>query len=190
MQENEGIFDNTEIAFALKSNSELERAYFLFKMISIEPLVKIGTAATHFALKAHLPIEGLIRSTVFDHFCGGVNEDDCLSVIDRMYEKGVSSVLDYSVEGKENDQEFDASMHMTLKIIDFANEKPSMPIAVFKPTGFGRLKLFEKVGSGADLSELEQQEWQRVEDRFDAVCKKGKEADVCVLIDAEESWMQ
>ena len=190
MQENGRIFDNTEIAFALKSDSELERAYFLFKMISIEPLVKIGTAATNFALKAHLPIEGLIRSTVFDHFCGGVNEDDCLPVIDRMYEKGVSSVLDYSVEGKENDKEFDASMHMTLKIIDFANEKPSMPIAVFKPTGFGRLKLFEKVGSGADLSESEQQEWQRVENRFDAVCKKGKEADVCVLIDAEESWMQ
>jgi proline dehydrogenase len=190
MQENERIFDNTEIAFALKSDSELERAYFLFKMISIEPLVKIGTAATNFALKAHLPIEGLIRSTVFDHFCGGVNEDDCLPVIDRMYEKGVSSVLDYSVEGKENDKEFDASMNMTLKIIDFANEKPSMPIAVFKPTGFGRLKLFEKVGSGAALSESEQQEWQRVENRFDAVCKKGKEADVCVLIDAEESWMQ
>ena len=83
------IFDNTEIAFALKSDSELERAYFLFKMISIEPLVKIGTAATNFALKAHLPVEGLIRSTVFDHFCGGVTEEDCLPVIDKMYEKGL-----------------------------------------------------------------------------------------------------
>ena len=184
------IFDNTEIAFCLKSDSELERAYFLFKMISIEPLVKIGTAATNFALKAHLPIEGLIRSTVFDHFCGGVSESDCLPVIDRMFEKGVSSVLDYSVEGKENDAEFDAAMTMTLKIIDFAKEKPSMPIAVFKPTGFGRLKLFEKVGNGAELTASEKEEWDRVVNRFDAVCKKGKEADVYVLIDAEESWMQ
>ena len=97
------IFNNTQVAFALKSDTELDRAYFLFKMISIEPLVRIGTAATNFAIKAHLPIEGLIRSTVFDHFCGGVNEEDCLPVIDKMYEKGVSSVLDYSVEGKEND---------------------------------------------------------------------------------------
>jgi proline dehydrogenase len=186
----ERIFDNTKIAFALKSDSELERAYFLFKMISIEPLVRIGTAATNFAIKAHLPIEGLIRSTVFDHFCGGVNEEDCLPVIDKMYEKGVSSVLDYSVEGKENDAEFDAAMHTTLNIIDFASAKDAMPIAVFKPTGFGRLKLFEKVGSGAELTDSEQAEWDRVENRFDMVCKRGKAHDISVLIDAEESWMQ
>lgn len=186
----ERIFDNTKIAFALKSDSELERAYFLFKMISIEPLVRIGTAATNFAIKAHLPIEGLIRSTVFDHFCGGVNEEDCLPVIDKMYEKGVSSVLDYSVEGKENDAEFDAAMQTTLNIIDFASAKDAMPIAVFKPTGFGRLKLFEKVGSGAALTTSEKAEWDRVENRFDMVCKRGKAHDISVLIDAEESWMQ
>ena len=186
----ERIFDNTEIAFALKSDSELERAYFLFKMISIEPLVRIGTAATNFAIKAHLPIEGLIRATVFDHFCGGVNEADCLPVIDKMYEKGVSSVLDYSVEGKENDAEFDAAMQTTLNIIAFAKEKDAMPIAVFKPTGFGRLKLFEKVGSGAVLTASEQAEWDKVVNRFDRVCKLGKTHDISVLIDAEESWMQ
>lgn len=186
----EPIFDNTEIAFCLKSDSELERAYFLFKMISIEPLVKIGTAATNFAIKAHLPIEGLIRSTVFDHFCGGINEEDCLPVIDKMYEKGVSSVLDYSVEGKENDKEFDAAMNTTLKIMDFAKERDAMPIAVFKPTGFGRLTLFEKIGKGEALTDQEQEEWQKVIQRYDTVCKKGKEKDIAVLIDAEESWMQ
>ncbi|MFY8068175.1 MAG: proline dehydrogenase, partial [Flavobacterium sp.] len=76
------IFDNTQVAFSLKSDTELERAYFLFKLIASQPLVKIGTAVTNFALKAHLPVEGLIRSTVFDHFCGGVNEVDCLKVVD------------------------------------------------------------------------------------------------------------
>jgi proline dehydrogenase len=70
------IFDNTQVAFSLKSDTELKRAYFLFKLIGSQPLVKIGTAVTHFALKAHLPVEGLIRATVFDHFCGGVNEVD------------------------------------------------------------------------------------------------------------------
>ncbi|MFI1773811.1 proline dehydrogenase family protein [Thalassobellus citreus] len=184
------IFDNTEIAFSLKSDSELERAYFLFKMISIEPLVRIGTAATNFAIKAHLPIEGLIRSTVFDHFCGGVNEEDCLPVIDKMYQKGVSSVLDYSVEGKENENEFDAAMEKVLKIIDFAKEIDAIPIAVFKPSGFGRLSLFEKMGNNETLSNEEQEEWNKVVERFDAVCKKGKDHDVAVLIDAEESWMQ
>ncbi|KJD32908.1 proline dehydrogenase [Tamlana nanhaiensis] len=184
------IFNNTEIAFALKNDSELERAYFLFKMISIEPLVKIGTAATNFALKAHLPIEGLIRSTVFDHFCGGVNEEDCLPVIEKMYTKGVSSVLDYSVEGKANEKEFDAARDKIIKIIEFGKDNKAMPIAVFKPTGFGRFYLYEKLGEGKTLTVEEQVEWQRVVQRFDAVCKVAKACDVTVLIDAEESWMQ
>ncbi|MCB4808542.1 proline dehydrogenase family protein [Tamlana sp. 62-3] len=184
------IFDNTEVAFALKTDSELERAYFLFKMISIEPLVKIGTAATNFALKAHLPIEGLIRSTVFDHFCGGVNEEDCLPVIEKMYSKGVSSVLDYSVEGKANENEFDAARDKIIKIINFGKDNEAMPIAVFKPTGFGRFYLFEKLGEGKPLTEAEQAEWERVVQRFDVVCSAAKACDVTILIDAEESWMQ
>lgn len=184
------IFENTEVAFRLKSDSELERAYFLFKMISHEPLVRIGTAATNFALKARLPVEGLIRSTVFDHFCGGVNEEDCLPVIDRMYAKGVSSVLDYSVEGKEIESHFDAAMEKTLKIINFADEKKSMPIAVFKPTGFGRFHLYQKKGEGKPFTPKEQEEWERVVARFDKVCKLAKEKDVEILIDSEQSWMQ
>jgi len=184
------IFDNTEIAFSLKTDSELERAYFLFKMISIEPLVRIGTAATNFAIKAHLPIEGLIRSTVFDHFCGGVSENDCLSVIDNMFQKGVSSVLDYSVEGKESEVDFDSAKNKILKIIDFANEIDAIPIAVFKPTGLGRFSLYEKISRKEALSDKENEEWKRVINRFDEVCRKAKENDIAVLIDGEESWMQ
>jgi len=184
------IFDNTQVAFSLKSDTELERAYFLFKLIASQPLVKIGTAVTNFALKAHLPVEGLIRSTVFDHFCGGVNEVDCLKVVDNMFTKGVSSVLDYSVEGKEEEAQFDAALEMTLKTIEFAKEREAIPFAVFKPTGFGRIDLYEKVGEKAGLNEAEQQEWNRVMARFDLACKTAYEKDVLLLIDAEESWMQ
>lgn len=184
------IFNNTATAFALKSDTELDRAYFLFKMIDNQPLVRIGTAVTNFALKAHLPVEGLIRATVFDHFCGGISEDDCLKVVDKMYTKGVSSVLDYSVEGKEDESCFDEAVEMTLKTIDFAKEKKSIPFAVYKPTGFGRFELYEKIGEGTTLSNDEQSEWNRVEDRFDTVCKAAFDKDVALLIDGEESWMQ
>ena len=109
------LFNNTQIAFSLKSDTELDRAYFLFKLIDNQPLVRIGTAVTNFALKASLPVEGLIRATVFDHFCGGVNEDDCIPVVDKMFAKGVSSVLDYSVEGKEEEEQFDTVLLKTLK---------------------------------------------------------------------------
>jgi proline dehydrogenase len=184
------IFNNTATAFALKSDTELDRAYFLFKMIDNQPLVRIGTAVTNFALKAHLPVEGLIRATVFDHFCGGISEDDCLKVVDKMYTKGVSSVLDYSVEGKEDESCFDEAVEMTLKTIDFAQEKKSIPFAVFKPTGFGRFELYEKIGEGLALTNNEQLEWNRVEERFDTVCKAAFDKDVALLIDGEESWMQ
>ncbi|MGK0324361.1 MAG: proline dehydrogenase [Psychroserpens sp.] len=184
------LFNNTDVAFALKNDSQLERAYFLFKMISYQPMVRIGSAATNFALKANLPIEGLIRSTVFDHFCGGVNEEDCVPVIDTMFTKGVSSVLDYSVEGKEAEDAFDDCRDKILKIIRFADEKEAMPIVVFKPTGFGRFYLYQKLGEGKMLTSREQEEWGRVVARFDAICKLAKEKDIEVLIDGEESWMQ
>ena len=186
----EKIFNNTEVAFALKSDTELDRAYFLFKMIDNQPLVRIGTAVTNFALKANLPVEGLIRATVFDHFCGGVNEDDCLSVVDKMFTKGVSSVLDYSVEGKEEENQFDAALDMTLKTIEFAKERLAIPFAVFKPTGFGRFELYEKLGEKQILTSDEQLEWNRVVARFDIVCSAAHKKNVALLIDGEESWMQ
>ncbi|MFZ4671170.1 MAG: proline dehydrogenase family protein [Flavobacterium sp.] len=184
------IFNNTEVAFALKSDTELDRAYFLFKMISNEPLVRIGTAVTNFALNAHLPVEGLIRATVFDHFCGGINEMDCLNVVENMFTKGVSSVLDYSVEGKEEEDQFDAALEMTLKTLEFAKERQAIPFAVFKPTGLGRLDLYTKIGEKQPLSDAEQAEWDRVKERFEIICKTAHSKDVALLIDGEESWMQ
>ena len=184
------IFDNTEIAFSLKTYSELERAFFLFKMIQNQPMVRIGTAVTNFALKAHLPVEGLIRATVFDHFCGGTNEEDCLPTIDKLYTKGVSSVLDYSVEGKEEESEFDETVTKILKVINFGKENKAIPFAVFKPTGFGRFAIFQKVTEKITLTAIEKAEWQRVIVRFNTVCKAAFKNNVPLLIDAEESWMQ
>lgn len=186
----EKIFNNTQVAFSLKNNRELNRAHFLFKLIGNPSLVKIGTSLTNFALNFHLPVEGLIRMTVFDHFCGGVSENDCLKVVDKMYTKKVSSVLDYSVEGKEEEAQFDAALEMTLKTIEFAKAKEAIPFAVFKPTGLGRIALYEKVGAKAELTENEKEEWNRVVARFETICKTAFEKDVMLLIDAEESWMQ
>ena len=183
-------FNNTKIAFHLKSDSELERAYFLFKMISIEPLIRIGTAATNFALKAHLPVEGLIRSTVFDHFCGGVNEVDCLPIIDKMYASKVYSVLDYSVEGKAVEDQFDFALKTILNLIEFSKDKEALPIAVFKPSAFGRFDLYQKISEKKSLTASENEQWERIKTRFKSVCAAGKLHNVKILIDAEESWIQ
>jgi len=184
------LFEDTASAFALKSDYQLRRAYLLFKMISYGGLVKIGTALTKMALKLNLPVEGLIRATVFDHFCGGVSEQDCLPVIDELYTQDVSSVLDYSVEGKAIESQFDDALEKILKIISFCEDRSAMPIVVFKPTGFGRFYLYQKITDNKALTPAEEEEWQRVIARYDKVCSTASEKDVEVLIDAEESWMQ
>ena len=183
------IFDNTKTAFELKSDSELERAFFLFKLIQSQPMVRIGTTVTNFALKAHLPVEGLIRSTVFDHFCGGVTEEDCMENIDKMYQKGVFSVLDYSVEEKKQRISL-ISLNKTLKSLEFCKEKESIPFVVFKPTGVGRFALYQKISEKKELTTDEKSEWTRVVKRFVIICEKAHEYNVPILIDAEESWMQ
>ncbi len=184
------LFNDTKTAFSIKTDTELERAYFLFKMIQSEPLVRIGTAVTKFALKAHMPVEHLIRASVFDHFCGGVTEEDCMPVIDKMYQKNVHSILDYSVEGKETEEQFDLALEKTLKILDFVKEKDAIPFAVFKPTGFGRFALYQKITEKQPLNDSEKEEWNRIIARYDKVAKKAYDNDVPLLIDAEESWMQ
>lgn len=184
------IFQNTEVAFAVKTDAEIERAYYLFKIIQSQPMVKIGSKLTQFALAAHLPVENLIKITVFNHFCGGVTEQDCMPVIDKMYAKNVHSILDFSAEGKEEEGAFEKAKNITLNIIKFAKEKPSMPFAVFKPTGFGRMELYEKVTEGHSLSKEEQEEWNRVIARYDQVSKIAFEHNVPLLIDAEDFSMQ
>jgi proline dehydrogenase len=107
-----------------------------------------------------------------------------------MFAKNVCSVLDYSVEGKESEEQFDAALNKTLEIVKFADEKEAMPIAVFKPTGFGRFYLYEKKGRGEAFTKQEEKEWHKIVQRYHQVCKLAKDRNVEVLIDAEESWMQ
>jgi len=186
----EKIFDNTQIAFSLKSDRELKRAKFLFEIIASPTIVKIGTKLTKFALKFNLPIKNSIKNTVFNHFCGGETEKEYLSVAEKMYQKGVCSVLDYSVEGKEEETHFDNATQIVLKAIQYAKTNKSIPIVVFKPTGFGRFDLYQKISEKKSLTAPEREEWSKVVERYDKVCKAAHDNNIIILIDAEESWMQ
>lgn len=184
------IFNDTETAFKLKSDDELNRALFLFGMINRPTLVKIGTALTKVSLKFRLPVEGLIRNTIFNQFSGGETMEECLPAIEKMYTKKLHSILDYSVEGKEIEEHLDAAMKKKISIIEFAAKKKEIPFAVFKPTGIGRIGIWEKVSSGDPLSAEEQSEWDRVKQRVINICEAAYQNDISVLADAEESWMQ
>ena len=186
----EKIFNDTETAFRLKSDSELNRAIFLFEMIDRPTMVKIGTAMTNVALTVHLPVEGLIKKTIFNQFCGGVTEKDCLPTIEKMYSKNLHSILDYSVEGKEKESEFEKAIERKINIVKFISNRDELPFAVFKPTGIGRFEIWQKVSANANLSLEEEEEWQRVKNRVNDICEMAYKSGVRLLADAEESWMQ
>ena len=184
------IFSNTKEAFSLKSNFELNRAYFLFKIIGNQSVVKLMTSLTNFSLKFNLPVTPVIKATVFDHFCGGVSQEDCIPVIEKLYKKNVCSVLDFSTEGFINEIEFDNCLNKKLSIIDFIKNKNEVPFAVFKPTCLGSTDLFIKMSSGLALTDSENDSWSRVVDRFEKVCEKAFSENVKILIDAEEVDVQ
>jgi len=150
----------------------------------------LGTGVTKFALKHHFPVEAIIKTTVFDHFCGGVTEEDTLDLVDKLYSKGVYSILDYSVEGAETEESFNRAFKKTMELIDFAKDRKEMPFAVFKPTGLGRFEIYEKITAGKELNAEEQYEWNKIVERYDKLARKAKENDVPLMIDAEETWMQ
>lgn len=187
---NKKIFNNTKSAFKLKSNTELDRAIFLFSMMNRPTLVKAGSALTKFSLKLHLPVETLIKKTIFEQFCGGVTEKDCKPVTKEMYNENLHSILDYSVEGKKTEAEFDAAMEKKLSLIGYAKGKEEISFAMFKPTGIGRFEIWEKVSEKVSLSEEEKAEWERVQKRVDTLCKRAHELGVRLYADGEETWMQ
>lgn len=186
----EKIFNDTETAFRLKTDSDLARAIFLFEMIDRPLLVKIGTGLTRLSLKLHLPVEGLIKKTIFNQFCGGETEEDCLTVIKQMHSKNVHSTLDYSVERNEKEEEFDKALEKKINIVKFIADRKEIPFAVFKPTGIGRFEIWQKVSASASLSLEEEEEWQRIKNRVNKICDVAYNQKVKLLADGEESWMQ
>ena len=186
MQDN--LFDNTEITFKDKSIFDLYRGYFIFKIISFPRIVYISKFILSF--KLFYPLTKLIlKSTMLKQFCGGQNEDDCKEIINDLNARYVYSILDYSVEGLENEVSFDETVSRTINLIKL-NTNNNFPFIVFKPTGIGRFDLYEKISSNTNLSDKENIEWSKVKSRYDAICNAALANNVSVLIDAEESWIQ
>lgn len=186
MQDN--LFDNTEIAFKDKSIFDLYRGYFIFKIISFPRIVSISKFILSF--KLIYPLTKLIlKSTMLKQFCGGENEDDCKKIINDLNARHVYSILDYSVEGLENEVSFDETVSRTINLIKL-NTNNNFPFIVFKPTGIGRFDLYEKISSNTNLTDKENIEWSKVKFRYDVICNAALANNVSVLIDAEESWIQ
>lgn len=183
-------FDNTEIAFRNKSKSELNSAYWLFKVMSSNFLTQVGPPVTNLFLNIGLPIQGLIKSTIFKQFCGGETIAECEHTIQQLGEAGVGTILDYSVEGEEEEHVFDFTCAEIIRTIDRAAGDKRIPITVFKITGIARFALLEKLDAKLELSADEKAEFEKVKRRCERICRTAFEKNVPVMIDAEESWIQ
>lgn len=183
-------FDNTEIAFAHRSKAELSKAYWLFKLVGNPSLVKLGKVLTRIALTLRLPIGWALRWNIFEHFCGGETISDCASTTKVLDRYGIGTILDYSVEGKESEADFDATTEETIRTVETAHGNAHIPFCVFKVTGVARFALLEKVNAQSPLTPAESAEFERVKLRINRIAKRAHETGTPVFIDAEESWIQ
>ncbi|HUQ97715.1 MAG TPA: proline dehydrogenase family protein, partial [Chitinophagaceae bacterium] len=200
-------FDNTAIAFAHLSDKELQQANWLFGTMQYGGLVKLGTRLTPLALKMGLPVNGAIRKTIFKQFVGGETLEETTAVVEKLGASGVQVILDYGVEGKEGEAAFDHGCAEFIRVINYAGSQKNIPFISVKVTGFARFGLLQKLDEAMQAADhpvlqsryniaIQQmgwdgmQEWDKVRQRMKRICDAAAVANVGVLVDAEESWIQ
>ena len=183
-------FENIKVAFADKSDKDLSRAYLLFKTISNPIISNTLTAFIKVAMWLRLPISWAIKATVYKHFCGGTTIENSQATIDKLWESHIGTILDFSAEGKENEEDFNLAMNETIASIQKAKSESSIPFSVFKPTGLARFALLEKISNNSNLTKEEEIEKTIFEGRIENICQTASDNKVPLFIDAEESWIQ
>jgi proline dehydrogenase len=184
------FFEDTSVAFASKSDAKLRKTYWLFSLMNQARVVNLGTFFIKLALKLNLPIKNVIRATIFEQFCGGETINDCDATIKALGSSGIGTILDYSVEGEDEEASFEATALEIFKTIDKAAASESIPFSVFKVTGVASSELLEKVQKRDELSEDEKAAYGRAHERVERLCEHAYAKGVRIFIDAEESWIQ
>lgn len=184
-------FGNTEVAFAHKTDRELRKASWLFRLMNNPRLVDIGNVLALKAVEWKLPFaETVIRSTIFEQFCGGTTLLDSMPAIEKLVKVNSKTILDFGAEGKESENDFNLTMNENIRAIDFASRSRNIPFVSIKITGLARFELLEKIQRNAPMTHDEQNEYFNVSKRLDAICHSAREKGISVLIDAEETWIQ
>ena len=181
---------NNVHAFEDKSNTDLFRAWILFKTISNPIVSKFLTNLLQVALLFRLPINFLIKISIFKHFCGGENIEDCKNIIDKLWQSKIGSILDYSAEGKQTESDFKEVYNQAIKILETSKSNEKIPFIVFKFTGLIPFKILNKISNKQELNSYEQKTYDLFINRINLICKKAIKIKTPIFIDAEESWIQ
>ena len=183
-------FENLEVAFASKSNAELRKMYLIFATLNNNFLSTLGIKLADLAFQLHLPVKGIMKKTMFGHFCGGETIRESVRACKRLANYGVHSILDLSVEGKGDEASFEATTEEIHQTMVESAKTDYMPFGVFKVTGLGDYRILEKIQANQILTPAEQEAFARLEARVDRLCKTAHDLGLKILVDAEESWFQ
>lgn len=183
-------FQDTATAFADKSDSQLREKYRLFKLLNSPFLNSLGSTAARFALAVGLPVEGMIKATIFQQFCGGETIEECESTVERLAKANIGAILDYSVEGKATEEDFDKTKDEILRTIRRAKDDPRIPFAVFKVTGIAPLGTLERLSAKKKLDAKSQAKCERIHKRVNEICELAYSLNQPVFIDAEDWCIQ
>lgn len=192
----ENSFDNSEIAFKYKTDSELKNARLLFSSMKVPVFSTLGIKLTPYLIRAKFPVRKAIRSTIFKQFVGGETLEQTEAVTDKLYQFGVQTILDYGVEGKDTDEVFDRTAEEYVKLIEYASRKEAVPFVAIKVTGLASFDLLQQLNeaprlrSGVHDSEEQRRDWKKLGERMFIICEAALKCNVGIMIDAEESWIQ
>jgi len=183
---------NSEIAFAGKSDKELQKAAWLFSLMNKPWLVNVGSKVGLWAIKANVPtVEPIVKATIFEQFCGGTSLANCQTNIDKLYEQQVQVVLDYGAEAKTAAVDLDNTRDELIEALEFAATNESVPIVTLKISGLARFDLLEKIqASKESLTKAETEEFDAALQRLKTIGEVAYKNKVALFIDAEESWIQ
>lgn len=183
-------FQDTATAFEDKSDAELKEKYRIFKLLNSPFLNALGTRSAKLALSLGLPVEGLIKSTIFEQFCGGETIEECHSVINRLGDAGIGTILDYSIEGRSREEDFDETKDEIIRTVKRAKDDPKIPFAVFKVSGIAPLGTLQRLSAKKKLDAKSQTKCEHLTARVNEICEYAYSIGQPVFIDAEESWIQ
>src|ERR1700741_4270752 len=172
-------FDNTTNAFVYKSTRELKKSYRLFWLMGKTWLVRLSSKLLPWGVKRNIPfVRFIIRYTIFKEFVGGETLKKTIKVTNRLKHYHIGAILDYGVEGGNNDVRFDNSADEFKHAIRHAASQQNIPFVSIKITGIARFALLEKINTTmqlmggklierytnalAALNEEEKKEWQKV----------------------------
>ena len=159
-------FTNTNIAYAHYSNRKLKKAFGVFQLIGNSFLTNIGTTLTKIAIAIHFPIKPFLKPIIFEQFCGGESLKECIPTINLLQQRKVDVSLNYGVEIKNSERDFELTLSKTKGAIEFASRKQSTNVVCSKVSSIGYFDILHKRQEGKELTRKEEKAFLAMKNRM------------------------